>query len=415
MSKRNVRVAVTGAGVKTPAGTDLKTMLDTVLAARSTAARVDSLTDAGVLPSFACLVPEFDLTPYLSLREQRQLDRPTLLALCAALDAFRAAGLPEGGAPDRMGVAVGTGMGGLGTAEIVVRAHGDDPGKVPAFTVPRIMASSPAARIAMKIGARGACLTYATACASGATAIGESVHKIRSGALDVVVAGGVDAAVTPVAMSSFARMGALSQRHNDPGAACRPFDADRDGFVMGEGAAFLVLERWDHAVARGATIIGEVLGYGTTCDAFHIVAPTEDGSEAARCVREAIDDAGLSVTDIGHVNAHGTSTVLNDRAEARALHAVFGDRCPPVTASKGVLGHLVGGAGAAEAVISLLCAATGEVPPVANFTRADDPGLIDIVSGTARRIPTGYVASNSFGFGGVNACLVFGPGQESGV
>ena len=405
-----VRVAVTGVGVKTPVGTHVKQLMDGLLDARSTAATVEEFVELGLPVTFACQVPEFDAGAYCSVRELRQLERTALLAIAAAADAVGDARLDTLADPRRVGVSVGVGAGGLTATERLITEYHGRPEKVPAFTVPKIMGSAAAARIGLRLGAHGSALTYATACASGATAIGEAMQKIRSGELDVIVAGGVESTVSPVVVSAFARMGAMSRRNDDPASACKPFDAERDGFVMGEGAAFLVLERWEHAEARGAAIIGEVLGYGSNSDAHHIVAPREDGSHAADCMRLALADAGLTPADIGHINAHGTSTVHNDMAEARAIADCFGDDCPPVTASKGVLGHSLGAAGAVEAVAALLASANRTVPPVANFRSGDaDLGMIDIVSGAAREIRPLPTLSNSFGFGGHNVSLVLAP------
>ncbi|MGQ0841388.1 beta-ketoacyl-[acyl-carrier-protein] synthase family protein [Actinokineospora sp.] len=406
-----VRVAVSGLGLKTPAGNQIKQAMATLVEARSTAATVEEFAELGLPVTFACAVPEFDVAAYCSIREQRQLERAALLAIAAAADAIADARLDAAAAdPKRVGVTVGIGAGGLTPAERLVNDYGDRPDKVPAFTVPRIMASAAAARISLRLKAHGSALTYAMACASGATAIGEATLKIRSGELDVVVAGGVEASLSPVVVSSFARMGALSRRNDDPGSASRPFDAGRDGFVMGEGAAFFVLERWEHAVARGAPIIGEILGYGSNSDAFHIVAPRADGGCAADCMRLALADAGLAPGDIGHINAHGTSTVHNDLAEARAIADCFGDDCPPVTASKGVLGHSLGAAGAVEAVVTLMSASNRAVPPVANFAAGSpDMARIDVVSGAPREISRLPALTNSFAFGGHNVSLVVAP------
>jgi 3-oxoacyl-[acyl-carrier-protein] synthase II len=404
------RVAVTGIGVKTPAGTHVKQLADAMAEARSAAAPVPELVELGLPVTFACLVPEFDTLPYASVREQRQLDRAALLAIAAAADAVADAGLDTLADPDRVGVAVGVGAGGLTESERIVAEYAPKPGKVPAFSVPRIMANAAAARIGIRLGARGPALTYAMACASGTTAIGEAALRIRSGELDVVVAGGTEACVSPVVMACFARMGALSPRNDTPDAACRPFDAARDGFVMGEGAAFLVLERLEDALARGATVLGEVLGYAANSDAHHIVAPRDDGAGAAHCMRRALADADLAPGDIGHVNAHGTSTPHNDVSEARAIVSCFGAHTPPVTAPKGVLGHSLGAAGAVEAVVTLQAAAAGAVPPVANFAAPDDETIrIDVVSGAVRHIPRLPALSNSFAFGGHNAALVLAP------
>ncbi|MDH6131076.1 3-oxoacyl-[acyl-carrier-protein] synthase II [Kitasatospora sp. MAA4] len=405
------RVAVTGIGVKVPAGHGIEEAFETVLKARSTAGLVGRLVEQDLPVHFACLVPPFDLDAYLTRREARQIDRTTALLLCAAADAVAEAALPLDLAAERVGVQIGTGIGGLPSMEAVTLSHGDRPRDMPVHTVPRTMANSAACRLAMRYGFQGSCTTYSAACASGTTAVGEAARRIRYGELDAAVAGGVDSAVTTVVMGAFARMRAMSARNAEPELASRPFDADRDGFVMGEGAAALVLERWDLAQARGARIYGEVAGYADTCDAFHIVAPHEDGAVAARCMRGAIADAGLTPADIGHINAHGTSTVLNDRAEARAIDRCFGGQSPPVTAVKGVTGHLIGGSGALEAALALLCAARGVVPPIANLVASPEAGLADVVIGTARSIPPAHVLSNSFGFGGQNACLVLTPEQ----
>ncbi|MFJ3645795.1 beta-ketoacyl-[acyl-carrier-protein] synthase family protein [Streptomyces murinus] len=403
------RVAVTGVGVKSPAGNTPEEAFQTFLAAKSTAATVDRLVAEAVPVRFACLVPPFEPEAYLTRREARQIDRVTLLALCAAADAVTDARLPGDLPPDRTGVQLGTGIGGLPSMEATALDHGGFPMGMPVHTVPRTMTNSPACRIAMRFGFRGSCTTYATACASGTTALGEAARKIRHGELDVALAGGADAPVTTVIMSGFARMRAVSLRNEEPRLASRPFAADRDGFVVGEGAALLVLERWDLAVARGARIHGEITGYADNCDAFHIVAPHKDGSVAAACMRSALADARLAPSDVGHVNAHGTSTLLNDRAEAAAIDRCFAGQSPPVTALKGVTGHLIGGSGALEAALALRCASGGLVPAIANTRTSSEADLVDLVTGAPRTVRSAPVLSNSFGFGGQNACLVLSP------
>jgi 3-oxoacyl-[acyl-carrier-protein] synthase II len=272
-----------------------------------------------------------------------------------------------------------------------------------------MMVNGPAALISLAHGFTGPSLCVATACATGANAVGEAFRMVRDGSCDVVVAGAAEAAITPTAMAAFARMGALSGRNDDPGTASRPFDVARDGFVMGEGAGFLVLEDRDRAEARGARILGEVAGYGRTCDAHHITAPDETGAGAAACVRLALADAGLDPAAVGHVNAHGTSTPLNDAAEARALAAVFGPGAVPVTSTKGVTGHLIGAAGAVEAAVALACAAQGVVPAVGGTTEVDPDLPVDVVVGRPREVPVAPVVSTSFAFGGHNAALVLVP------
>jgi 3-oxoacyl-[acyl-carrier-protein] synthase II len=305
---------------------------------------------------------------------------------------------------------MGTGVGGLGTLEDQVIVYlGKGPARVSPFLVPMMMVNATAGMIAMQFGWKGPNLCIATACAASANAIGEAARLIRDESADIAMTGGAEASLTGTALSAFARMTALSTRNDDPTHASRPFDADRDGFVMGEGATALVLERWDRAVARGVHIYGEVVGYGRNADAYHITAPSPGGEGAAACMELALADAGLSPADIGHINAHGTSTPLNDAAEAEAIRKVFGDAAPPVTSTKGVTGHLIGAAGATEAAACLLAFANGEVAPTANLERLGDDIGLDVIAGSPRAIAPAPALSNSFGFGGHNATLVLAP------
>lgn len=402
------RVAVTGIGVKTPAGCDLDAFWQTLLSGEPKAAEISAF-DASALPvRFACEVKDFDPIPYLGPKEVRRVDRNAQLGFGAAIDALKDAGEP-GSDPARCAVIGGTGIGGLITLEEqehVLFERG--PSRVTPFLVPMMMANATPAIIAMHLGWTGPNLCITTACAAGSHAIGEGARLIRDSSADVVLAGGTEAVLTPIAISAFARMGALSGRHDDPARASRPFDVDRDGFVIGEGAAFLVLERLDQALARGARIYGEVLGYGRNADAYHITAPSPGGTGATACMQLALEDAGLAPGAVGHVNAHGTSTPLNDASEAEALMKVFGGSPPPVTSTKGVTGHLIGAAGAVEAAAGLLAVQDGKVPPTANHETTDPEIAIDVVAGSPRDV-TGPVLSNSFGFGGHNATLVLGP------
>jgi 3-oxoacyl-[acyl-carrier-protein] synthase II len=400
-----IRVAVTGLGVKTPAGNDLPAFWSTVSAGRATAAAPISRFDPSALPvQIACEVRGFDATDYLGPKEARRVDRVTQLGFAAAADALTDAGELQSD-PARTAVVIGSGIGGLITLEEQIATFLDKgAGRVSPFLVPMMMANATAGTIAMRFGWTGPNLCVATA-----NAIGEAANLVRAGVADVVMTGGTEASITPVAMSAFARMTALSTRNDDPARASRPFDTGRDGFVMGEGAAALVLERWDRAVARGARIYGEVAGYGRNADAYHITAPSPGGEGAAACMQLALDDAGIAPSEVGHVNAHGTSTPLNDAAEAEAVRKVFGDSPPPVTSTKGVTGHLIGAAGATEAVASLLALAHGVVPPTANLERIGDDIGIDVVAGSARALAPAPVVSNSFGFGGHNATLVLVP------
>ena len=402
------RVAVTGLGVKTPAGSDVETFWTTLVEGRPQAGPITRFDASGMPVTFACEVRDFDPAAYFDHKEARRADRVSQLGLAAATDALSDAG-DLGADPSRCAVVAGTGVGGLETQEReeqVLFAKG--PARVSPFLVPMMMPNATAGLVAMRHGWTGPNICIATACAAGSHAVGEAARFIREGSADVVLAGGSEAAVTPIAMASFARMGALSSRNDDPDRASRPFDAERDGFVMGEGAAFLVLERWDLAEARGARIHGEILGYGRNSDAHHITAPSPDGAGAVACMELALQDAGLSPSDIGHVNAHGTSTPLNDAAEAEAIVKVFGGSPPPVTSTKGVTGHLIGAAGAAEAVACILATVRGLAPPTANFEHPDPGIAVDVVAGEARE-QSGPVMSNSFGFGGHNSTLVLGP------
>jgi 3-oxoacyl-[acyl-carrier-protein] synthase II len=418
------RVAITGMGVKSPAGLTVAGLWSTLLAGEATAATV-TLFDAtrhGV--DIACEVSGFDPVPYVGPKEPRRTDRAALLGVTAAADALADAlggdatgtGLGNDTAsalgvdPLRCGVVAGSGVGGVRTLEDQVLAYGErGPDRVSPFTVPMMMANATAALVGIRHGFTGPNFAVSSACTTGAHAIGEAARMVRDGSVDLVVAGGTEACVSPVCMAAFTRMGALS-KNPDPAVASRPFDVDRDGFVMGEGAAFVVLEPWDRAVERGATIHGELLGYGLTCDALHITAPAEDGSGARACIEVALADAGLSPADIGHVNAHGTSTPLNDAAEATAIAKVFGEGALPVTSGKGVTGHLIGAAGAVEAVAAVLSANAGVVPPTANHARTDLP--VDVVTGAPRAVAPAPVVSTSFAFGGHNVALVLGPGPD---
>ncbi|HEX8803171.1 MAG TPA: beta-ketoacyl-ACP synthase II [Acidimicrobiales bacterium] len=403
------RVVVTGMGVKTPAGETVEDMWDVLLAGRATAAPITLYDTSAHAVTYACEVRDFDAVPYVGPKEVRRTDRASLLGLAAAADAVAAAtaASPLGAEPLRSAVVAGSGVGGIRTLEDQVITYAErGPDRVSPFLVPMMMANATAALIGIHHGFTGPNLAVATACATGAHAIGEGARLVRDGTADVVVCGGTEASVSPVAMAAFTRMGALS-RNPDPARASRPFDDDRDGFVMGEGAAFMVLEPYERAVARGAAILGEVRGYGLTCDAHHITAPVEDGAGATASIEMALADAGLPADAVGHVNAHGTSTPHNDAAEAAALTKVFGERGVPVTSGKGVTGHLIGAAGAVEAVAALLASVRGLVPPTANHERTGLP--VDVVAGAPRRIDPAPALSTSFAFGGHNVALIVGP------
>ena len=407
------RVAVTGVGVKTPAGNDVATMWATVRAGRGTAGRITRWDPSELPVQIAGEVLNFDTAPYFGPKEARRQDRVTQLGFAAAVDALADTG-ELGADPSRCAVIAATGVGGLESMELNESTFLErGASRVSPFFVTMMMPNATAGAISINFGWTGPNMCIATACAAGTHAIGEGARLIRDGSADAVVAGGTEAGITPLTISAFARMGALSTRNDDPQHASRPFDADRDGFVMAEGAAFVILESLERALARGAKIYGIVAGYGRNGDAYHITAPSPGGAGAAACMQLALDDAGLVASDIGHVNAHGTSTPLNDASEAEAIRKVFGDHSPPVTSTKGVTGHMIGGAGAAEAVISLLSIRDGIVPPTANLERIGDEIDLDVVFGEPRVIERGPALSNSFGFGGHNATLILAPVDSS--
>jgi 3-oxoacyl-[acyl-carrier-protein] synthase II len=408
-ARGRTRVVVTGMGVKTPAGTDLDTMWSTVTAGRGTAGRIERWDPSELPVQFACEVKNFDATPYFGPKDVRRQDRVTQLGFAAAADALADAG-DVGADPSRCAVIAATGVGGLETMEINEATFIErGASRVSPFFVTMMMPNATAGAISINFGWRGPNLCIATACAAGSMAIGEGLRLVRDGTADVVAAGGTEAPITPLTISAFARMTALSNRNDDPEHASRPFDADRDGFVMAEGAAFVILETLERAQARGARIYGEVLGYGRNADAYHITAPSPGGEGAAACMQLALDDAGLQASGIGHVNAHGTSTPLNDASEAEAIRKVFGDSGPPVTSTKGVTGHMIAGAGAAEATIALLTIKNQSIPPTANLGKIGDEIGLDVVHGEPRPFTPSPVLSNSFGFGGHNATLIVAP------
>ena len=398
-------VAVTGAGVKTPAGNSVDELWKNLCAGHPTA---EVFTDDRLPPgtsALVCRVSGFDPAGYLTPIETRRLDRSHALAIGAAADALGQCGeLP---APARRAVVCGIGLGAASTQEEQTsRLLEQGVRALSPLAVPIVMPSSVAAHLSLRFGFEGPCLTVSTACASGATAIGEGAELLRRGAADVVLAGGVDSLVGYGAMAAFLRLDVMSRNVSRPEFASRPFDADRDGFVMGEGAGFVVLQRLEDVPASGARPLGFISGHGSSADAHHLVAPSPDGAGALRCMALALADAGIHPRDVVHVNAHGTSTVLNDRAEAVALQALFQGACPPVTAVKGSTGHMIAGSGAVEAIVSLTSLQQRLVPPVTGLRTIDPDIDLDVVQGTPRDRPPGYALSTSFGFGGMNTALV---------
>jgi len=385
------RVAVTGTGVVSAAGI-------------GTEAFWAGLN--GPAPEGLREIPDFDPAPYYANpKEIRRADRFEQFATAAAVQAVEQAGLP-GGDPVRNGVIIGTGIGGLITIEeqTIVR-YEKGPRRVSPFLIPMVMGNAPAAAVSMRHGFQGPCETVVTACAAGTHSVANAARLISSGRCDAVLAGSTEAAMTVTGVAGFTNMTAMSST-----LTSRPFDRDRDGFVMGEGAGVLMLEEWESAQERGATILAEVLGGASTADAHHITAPSPGGAGAIACMELALAEAGLTPDQIVHVNAHGTSTPLNDAAEAEAIAKVFGANRPAVTSVKGVLGHALGAAGSIEAVAVVLSMQHALIPPTVGYENPDpEMADIDIVRDTARAWTPGYTISNSFGFGGHNGCVVFGP------
>ncbi|MFD5280588.1 beta-ketoacyl-[acyl-carrier-protein] synthase family protein [Streptomyces rubrogriseus] len=399
-------LAVTGLGLVTAAGLGVDATWEGVLRGRSAGARDERL--AGLPVDIACAVPGLQPARHVDRRSVLIHDRFVQLAIVAAREAVADAGLdPLTWDGARVGVVVGCGLGGVTTWETQHRRLLErGPEAVSALLVPMLVPNMAAGHLAMDLRALGPNLVTATACASGGTALGTAARLLRDGTCDIVVAGGTEAGVSPLMVTGFAQMGALSRRVDDPAAASRPFDADRDGFVIGEGSGMLVLERAADAEARGATVRARLVGHGASADAHHVTAPDPEGAGALRAMEAALAQAGVTGRDIDHVNAHGTSTPLNDAVEAAVLGRLVGDRAT-VTSAKGVLGHTLGAAGAIEAALTVLSIERSTVPPTANLRRRDPAVDLDVVADAPREQKVELAMSNSFGFGGQNAVLVF--------
>ena len=405
------RVVVTGMGCLSPVGNTVRETWKSLLDGKSGAGWITHFDASRHKTRFAAEVKGFDGAALFGTRDARKMDRYTQFATAAAMEALEQSGLKiDDSNRDRIGVLIGTGIGGIGTlmeqAE-VMRERGPD--RVSPFLVPMMISDSAAGMLASRFGVRGPNMAMATACASGNNAIGEALDIIRRGAADVMIAGGSEAALVPVAMAGMNVMTALSTRNEDPQSASRPFDKDRDGFLMGEGAGILIIETLEHAQERGAKILAEITGYGTTDDAHHISAPAENGAGAAMSMKLALEDAGLTIDDIGYINAHGTSTPLNDKSETAAIKTVFGEQAYqiPISSTKSMTGHLLGASGAVEATFCVMAIRDEILPPTINYHTPDPECDLDYVPNEARKASPMHVMSNSFGFGGHNATLIF--------
>ena len=405
------RVAVTGLGIVCPVGIGVDAAWDSLTAGRSGIGPITSFDTTDYTVHFAGCVNDFDPSSVLDVKEARRLSRFQQFAVVAAEEALADAGISDvdPAEAERIGVIVGSGIGGLGLMEEQARVLMErGPSRVSPFLVPGMIIDVAAGLISIRHGFKGINYAPVSACATGNHAIGEAFEAIRRGSADVIVAGGFDAGVTPLGVAGFAAARALSTRNDDPTGASRPFDAGRDGFVVGEGGAILVLEEWDHAVARGATIRAEVIGYGATADAYHVTAPAPDGNGARRAMRMALDQAAVDLSEVGYINAHGTSTPLGDAAETGAIREVFGATPPPVSSTKSMTGHLLGGAAAIEAVACVRALETGVLPPTINYTDPDPACDLDYVPNVARLANPAVALSNAFGFGGHNSSILLG-------
>jgi 3-oxoacyl-[acyl-carrier-protein] synthase II len=404
------RVVVTGLGSVTPVGNDVSSFWNSLTHGRSGIGRITRFDPTGYESQVAGEVKDFDPGKYMDRKELRRTDRFTQYAVGAAAQAIADAKLDVSRDGDRTGTAVATGVGGLETLVdqvVVMREKG--PRRLSPFLVPMLMANAASAQISLQFGMRGPSVTHVSACASSAHAIGESAAIIRRAQADAMVVGGAEAAVLPIAIGAFCTMHAMSRRNDDPARASRPFDKDRDGFVLGEGAGVVILEEYERARSRGAPIYAELIGYGATADAYHITSPSPEGEGNARAMRMAIEEAGIEPTDVEYINAHGTSTPYNDREETRAIKSVFGDHAYKlaISSTKSMTGHLLGAAGAVEAMACLLAIRDGCLPPTINHETPDPDCDLDYVPNEARPVHLRVALSNSMGFGGHNASLIF--------
>ena len=404
------RVVVTGMGVISPVGQSVDSSWRAILAGESGVGPL-TLFDASALDvRIAAEVKNFDAEGRIGRKEARRADRFCQFAIAAALDAFADAGITMNEEdPERVGVVVGSGIGGIGSLSLAVETLlTRGPHRVSPFLIPMLIIDMSSGLISMRLGAKGPNHSVVSACTTGAHAIGNAAEIIRRGDADVMVAGGAEASIVPVGIVGFANMKALSTRNDDPAHASRPFEAGRDGFIAGEGAAVLILESAEHAIRRGANVLAELIGYGDAADAYDMVHPAPEGQGLARAMSLTLRDAGLQPADIGYINAHGTSTPLNDAHETMAIKAVFGDKPPPVSSTKSMTGHLLGAAGSLEAVYAIMALRENILPPTTNYEIPDPECDLDYVPNTPRPAQIDYALSNNSGFGGHNTGLIFG-------
>ncbi|MCA8955445.1 MAG: beta-ketoacyl-ACP synthase II [Planctomycetes bacterium] len=403
------RVVITGLGVVTPVGLDLESTWRALLEGVSGAGPVTEFDASQHSTRFLCAIKGFDPLNYFEKTEARRMDPYCLYQMVAAMEAMRHSGLDMSKEdPTRAGCIFGTGIGGISEIEeqkMVMRERG--PGRVSPFFIPKLMSNASAGQASIRFGLQGTSFSTGSACASASNAIGIALRTVQYGEADMMLTGGSEKATTELALAGFCSLKALSKRNDDPQRASRPFDRDRDGFVMGDGGAAIVLEELEHARARGADIIAELCGYGSTDDAFHITAPAEDALGPRRAIEQALHDARLAPEDVDYVNAHGTSTHLNDKVETKALRMVFGSHADKlqVSSTKSMIGHLLGASGAVELAFSAMAVRTGQIPPTINYETPDPECDLDYVPNQARQANVRVAISNSLGFGGHNTCL----------
>ena len=403
------RVVVTGMGALCAIGNDVVSIWDAAIAGRSGIGPITRFDAEGFETRFAGEVKGFDAAAMVGRKESRRMDRFSQLSIVAARQAVEQSGLDIAAEPTRVGTLIATGMGGMETFEAGTEAMlNGGPRRVSPFFVPMMLANMASGNVAIDLGMKGPNYAPVSACAASGHAIGEGTLMIRNGLADAMVVGGGEAPITRMGIAGFGSMGALSTRNDDPAGASRPFDKGRDGFVLAEGAAVLVLEEREHALERGATILAEIVGYGTTDDANHMVQPGPGGEGAARAMVLAMEDAGLVPANIGYINAHGTSTPLNEKLETEAIKRAFGDEAytTPISSTKSMTGHLLGAAGALEAIFSVKVLETGVLPPTINQEEPDPDCDLDYVPNVAREADVSVVMSNSMGFGGHNVSLI---------
>ena len=406
------RVVVTGLGAVTPLGVGVRSTWDAVLAGTSGVGPITRFDAKDFSTTIAAEVEGFDPEQFIDRKEIKRMDPFIHYAMAAAHMAMEDAGLViDAELGPKVGVYMGSGLGGLSTLERYHQAYMEGgPRKISPFFITMLISNLAPGHIAMRYGAKGPNVAMSTACAASSHATGEGMHAIRSGVCDVVIAGGAEATITPLGLGGFCSMKALSTRNDDPGAASRPFDKDRDGFIMGEGSTILILEELEHARNRGAKIYAELVGYGASADAHHVTAPAPGGEGAVRAMTAALADAGVPASAIDYINAHGTSTPYNDLFETMAIKTVFGDRAKSIAVSstKSMTGHLLGASGAIEGMFCTLALQEGVIPPTMNYKTPDPECDLDYVPNAPRRQAIRYAMSNSFGFGGTNSVLLFG-------